>query len=213
MALSAAFGVAAAAHAGVVTVDFEDRVIAPDSYQTAANGFTEQGLSFSGMQFYFIPAGNPDVTFPTGYSSTFMETAIEPVTISLAGGGAFDFTSIDLGLGDYNTGSVDSVLVTGLKANCSSNCTVTTTLDVGESFTTFAAAAFAGFTGLSQISFGAQQTTVQGFPPQADTGYLAFDNIDVSPLAAPEPSTWALMIAGFGGMGAMVRRRRRLQAA
>ena len=26
--------------------------------------------------------------------------------------------------------------------------------------------------------------------------------------AVPEPSTWALMIAGFGGVGAMLRRRR-----
>jgi hypothetical protein len=31
--------------------------------------------------------------------------------------------------------------------------------------------------------------------------------------AAPEPSTWALMIIGFGGAGAMVRRRRSLATA
>ena len=28
--------------------------------------------------------------------------------------------------------------------------------------------------------------------------------------AVPEPSAWALMIAGFGGMGALLRRRRAL---
>ena len=32
-------------------------------------------------------------------------------------------------------------------------------------------------------------------------------------LAVPEPTTWALMIAGFGGMGAVLRRRRTLAAA
>ena len=211
LALAAAFGLSAAAHAGAVTVDFEDRVIAQDSYQTAANSFTEQGLTFSGMQFYFVPAGNPGVSFPTGYSSTFMETAIEPVTIALAGGGAFDFTSIDLGLGAFNTGGVDSLLVTGTKANCSSGCTVTATLDVGQGFTTFGADALAGFTGLSQIAFGTQQTTSRGFPPQADSGYLAFDNISVSPVSAggvPEPGAWALMILGFGAAGAALRRRR-----
>ena len=33
----------------------------------------------------------------------------------------------------------------------------------------------------------------------------AIDNVSV---AVPEPTTWALMIAGFGGAGAMLRRRR-----
>jgi hypothetical protein len=38
-----------------------------------------------------------------------------------------------------------------------------------------------------------------------------FDNISVTgPSAVPEASTWALMILGFGGMGAMLRRRRSL---
>ncbi len=35
-------------------------------------------------------------------------------------------------------------------------------------------------------------------------------NLSVSPAGAvPEPATWALMIGGFGGAGAMLRRRRR----
>lgn len=42
----------------------------------------------------------------------------------------------------------------------------------------------------------------------------AFDNasLDAAPLqvsAVPEPATWAMMIAGFGGVGAMLRSRRR----
>ncbi|PZQ65439.1 MAG: hypothetical protein DI570_01885 [Phenylobacterium zucineum] len=35
----------------------------------------------------------------------------------------------------------------------------------------------------------------------------------VSAAAVPEPATWALMIAGFAGAGAMLRRRRGLVAA
>lgn len=33
--------------------------------------------------------------------------------------------------------------------------------------------------------------------------------IDVTPSPAPEPATWAMMLAGFGGMGAVLRTRRR----
>ena len=42
----------------------------------------------------------------------------------------------------------------------------------------------------------------------ADGGNLAIETGVV-----PEPSTWALMIAGFGSAGAMLRRRRRAAAA
>ena len=38
-----------------------------------------------------------------------------------------------------------------------------------------------------------------------------FNQVDRSDLTAgvPEPATWALMILGFGGVGALLRRRRR----
>lgn len=38
----------------------------------------------------------------------------------------------------------------------------------------------------------------------------AIDNVSVT--GVPEPATWALMIAGFGGAGAMLRRRRAVAA-
>jgi opacity protein-like surface antigen len=37
---------------------------------------------------------------------------------------------------------------------------------------------------------------------------LTFEKLNPLSSAAPEPSTWALLIAGFGGAGAMLRRRR-----
>jgi len=37
-------------------------------------------------------------------------------------------------------------------------------------------------------------------------------NFSVPDAAVPEPSAWALMLVGFGGLGAMIRRRRRLAA-
>ncbi|MBS0334045.1 MAG: PEPxxWA-CTERM sorting domain-containing protein [Proteobacteria bacterium] len=46
---------------------------------------------------------------------------------------------------------------------------------------------------------------------QPDVSHVIW--IDPPPLtniAVPEPGAWALMILGFGGAGAMLRRRRRL---
>ena len=46
----------------------------------------------------------------------------------------------------------------------------------------------------------------------SDSDAFEFDGLAGS-LAVPEPGTWALMILGFGGVGAMLRNRRRLVAA
>jgi hypothetical protein len=37
--------------------------------------------------------------------------------------------------------------------------------------------------------------------------------LNLSPVAVPEPATWGLMIVGFGGVGAMIRSRRRVAGA
>lgn len=47
-------------------------------------------------------------------------------------------------------------------------------------------------------------TGADGFGPILD--YVAVDV--TTPAAVPEPGTWALMLTGFGGLGAMLRRRR-----
>jgi hypothetical protein len=71
-------------------------------------------------------------------------------------------------------------------------------------------------TSLADIGFGGivSDTPVWGFQwtstlgGQTNTG---FDNIRVA--AIPEPGTWALMLLGFGGLGAGLRMRRRFAAA
>jgi hypothetical protein len=42
---------------------------------------------------------------------------------------------------------------------------------------------------------------------------MSFELDNIAVAAVPEPATWALMIGGFGGAGAMLRRRRALTAA
>jgi hypothetical protein len=54
-----------------------------------------------------------------------------------------------------------------------------------------------------------------GFQGTGDEGW-GLENVQVTGSAlggVPEPATWGLMIVGFGGMGAMMRRNRRLQPA
>jgi choice-of-anchor C domain-containing protein len=41
----------------------------------------------------------------------------------------------------------------------------------------------------------------------------ALDNVNVSLVPVPEPATWAMLIAGFGLVGAVARRRRRVTVA
>jgi hypothetical protein len=47
--------------------------------------------------------------------------------------------------------------------------------------------------------------TPNGLPPMA-----ALDGVS---LTVPEPATWAMMLIGFGGLGAMIRRRNRATLA
>jgi hypothetical protein len=45
-----------------------------------------------------------------------------------------------------------------------------------------------------------------------ETPLQYLDNVSATQRAVPEPATWALMLAGFGGAGVMLRRRRLLAA-
>lgn len=63
----------------------------------------------------------------------------------------------------------------------------------------------ADLTGDAPVGYGATQTTDSG-------GIWQTGNISVTASAiggVPEPSTWALMLIGFGGVGWLVSRRRR----
>lgn len=71
--------------------------------------------------------------------------------------------------------------------------------------TTFSSHAFSFLgSGVDTITFSVNS------PPSDNTDAL-IDNVSVigqAPTAVPEPAAWALMIMGFGGVGALVRRRR-----
>lgn len=59
------------------------------------------------------------------------------------------------------------------------------------------------------LAIGAAGISYATFGAIGDGGSSVYaDNFTFDTAVVPEPSTWALMIAGFGGAGAMIRRRR-----
>jgi len=77
-----------------------------------------------------------------------------------------------------------------------------------------------GFTGwrLANMTFKATGPTetlsflATGGPRAAVPPFALLDGVSLTG-GAPEPATWAMILVGFGGIGAMVRRRRALAAA
>jgi hypothetical protein len=201
-----ALAAACAGPASAGVVNFNGHTVT----EALSNDFTEGGLHFFGGQSYFVPPG--DANFPA--ASTFLETASEPLIVTLTAGGDFDLVSVKLGLDAFNTTpTFDFVTVTGTKgAGCSVDCTVTANLQVGYGFASYA---LAGFTGLSSVSFGMQQMLNSDSQLVADSGYLAFDDfayLAPGDMAIPEPATWAMLLLGFFGTGALLRGARRKAA-
>jgi hypothetical protein len=191
------------------TVTFDDRTFTPDPIghtygaQETSNGFTEQGLHFYTDQGFVIPTqlscvvSDPtcDPVFPATFSSNFWETYGEDVVFTLPGNGLFDFKSLNVGLGvgyPDEPGS-DTVKLSWVKDGVSHSEDLT--LGLGFGFHQFE-----GLNGVSSVTIG----------PTNVRRYLAFDDISFvdDSAAVPEPAAWAMMIAGFVGVGAMIRRRR-----
>lgn len=72
-----------------------------------------------------------------------------------------------------------------------------------------------GWVGHSFNFTATSSSELLSFGPNGDAGGAfgpVLDNVSVS-AAVPEPSTWAMMLIGFGGLAMMARRRRRALAA
>jgi hypothetical protein len=196
-ALSAATALAACAgSASATTITFEDQ---PSGTTYATGGTLIEGdyaLSMPSGVFYTwnnLPcspacSGNGTVALYT----LKVDSSFAPFTLSRSDQGLFDFSSLDAAPTARTRGPGDLAVV-GLKSD---NSTVTANLSTPDTggFTSFD---LSGFTGLSKVTFSSTR------------GY-ALDNLVVaaSAVSVPEPAGWALMILGFGGVGAALRRRR-----
>jgi hypothetical protein len=113
--------------------------------------------------------------------------------------GGTNFVSVDIG--DYNS-DADSLF---LRAYDSGNNLIDSDgFVIGDAFT--------GLVTLSVSVAGIDRVEFGGFGVQGSSVYgdnFTFDSNAV----VPEPGAWALMLMGFGGLGAMLRSRRTAVAA
>lgn len=173
-------------------------------------------------------AATPDQLNWTG-DSVFLPTS-PPGTVDLIGaGGSFDFypgngSYLDLdgssGSGNDPAGEITSILSFGpgtytlsflLGGNARGAPAQTTRIILGD-FTTDITLGSADPLALHSFSFttGTSGSLIfRELGPSDQQGNI-LDNVTLS---VPEPATWAMMILGFCGVGAMLRRRQGLRAA
>lgn len=147
-------------------------------------GFTGVGGNFSGV--------DPASGAYQGYFGAVGSTTSLDQTIATTDGGSYTF-SFDL----YDFGGAPN----SFSANFGSTNVVSLTDDPGMPYTHYS------FTVLAQ-----GPSTDVNFTIRQDPSYYLLDNVSVQG-GVPEPMSWALMITGFFGAGAALRRRRTVATA
>lgn len=215
-----ALGLSAAAHATVYTdrASFDAAVLSQTTVTfdgLIAPGFGAKeygavasigGVSFADTDVAVLSSGGPPVLADTAYGSDYLEWQDGPhvLTLTFTGGPvtaiAFDFMEVRGHASSY-TVDVDGIL--------------------NNAFSGGSTPSFFGYT--SNVAFNSI-TFTQSAADDETFNFYTMDNVsygtakppiglDNGPSAVPEPSSWALMVLGFGGLGAALRQRRRVVAA
>jgi hypothetical protein len=138
---------------------------------------------------YYLGFGDPRYA---GENNLFDNNYQDTTTLTTIDGRPFAIQSIDLA--EMYLGARPATEPTTFTGTLVGGGTVTQTFDVSNaSFQTYLFSG--GFSGLTSLSWTATTETPQ------------FANINVS--TVPEPATWAMMLVGFGGLGAMLRSAKR----
>ena len=205
-AFAAAILTGSAASADVITFD-----TLPQAFYASATTLTEFGynIAYTPTPGAFGVIGNPAACTPACASdgtNAFYSFNTGSLTISATDGAPISITALDAAQTFTMSDRVLDFTVTGLTESATTVSQEFTTAAGGaDSFQTFNITT-PGFTDL--VSF-----TIAGVGSYPTTEF-AVDNLVVSGGAVvPEPATWAVLLAGFGGIGAAMRSRRKLAAA
>lgn len=183
-ALCAATMLSLADGAMATVISFDEPTSGP-VYVLYSPSYSEASLTFSTTYQTGVWKPGPDQGVDNG--TQYLINGYNPLTITKTGGGDFRFNGFDFGQGLYSSNATDPLVVTLNLAG-------------------------GGSTVINRISTGVFQTLhagsmlVSSVVVGGTSGYLGLDNVTFG--LVPEPESWALMIGGFGLVGAMARRRR-----
>ncbi|HXA37880.1 MAG TPA: FxDxF family PEP-CTERM protein [Phenylobacterium sp.] len=160
---------------------------------TVAAAMLAGATTAGAAQFVTWSPVNPDGSF----SGNFGDTGITTPTFT----DVFDFT--------LPTGSSSFTVNSTFTDNPSNNINFTTVTYNGAAFSIISQGQneFRALNGVSVAAGGPQHLVVSGTSGGSGSydGVISFSRVT----AVPEPAAWALMIMGFGGVGGIVRSRRR----
>lgn len=168
----------------VVIDDFNTNATALNGWSPTSNIVLQSGTNSSGAQpSNSVPAGTQYLSVLGGGSATY--TFATPVSAF-----EFDWGSVD----NYNT----IVIFTNHGTAFARTGAFIPPANGNQS---------AGATNGLFTAWGTNGDLITHFTIASSQNSFEIDNLAVR--AVPEPATWALMILGFGGIGALMRRRRR----
>ena len=193
-ALYSDFAAYSAAVTGLTTVTIPDEYPGT-SYGNNGNGsVTYNGVNFS--QNPTISNGNffnvgPEFSLASSavLSSQEQTVGIPNILVSLSG----SYTGFSLNYGTFNVGNVTFLLSNGDSVTLGS---------VGNGYETSG-----GFFGVTDTTAFSSVLVTSAVSNPDDQNILSLNNVTFGISAVPEPSTWAMMIIGFAGVGFMAYRR------
>ena len=221
ISLAAGLACAVSAHAGVVAFVGADDGVSSRAQMTnavaASNAFDAAAGATTLVDF---ESGlHPGVSFSAGdiTDTSFCNSPVCGINttvgganfLSLLGGSiTFTFASVIDAFGIFVTGlQTDTVLGQTLTFDDGSSQTILTPSSVG------GGGAFLGFTDFGKRVRSVTYVAEHPIEGGSRGDVVGFDDLRFSTVAgAPEPATWAMLLIGFGGLGAMARRRRALSA-
>lgn len=187
--------------ASATLLTYDDIGVPGDYAPQSPVGFTEQGFQFS-TSWAVIDISPTSIWANSGptlngspYAALNNYAFNNPTYITKVGGGTFDFTDTYMKGWD---GLRSAGHITGYN---NGNQVGDVSFDVSPSAWTDV---FANFSNVDKVVISFSIPNVNSYG-----GYILLDNTTVNGVSAvPEPSTWAMLVLGFAGIGFMAYRRK-----
>ena len=136
--------------------------------------------------------------------ASFQPPGVQYLSITQQGGGDFNLYSIDMMQSAYTASDAAPDTVTIKYWMGGTQHTYSPSVSITNSFTTLNLELY----DVTEVDIYTLHRLIPGSPA---SGFWALDNVYSSATGpVPEPATWAMILTGFGGIGALVRRRRQV---